>query len=128
VSAKDDENPTAIMGTLVGFLVVGIIGVYIGDQMVESASLVPASTAFFYSNGTEVVSTSPDYGNTSLGSWTNVTEDSLYGAQSTVIDTFSLGVTLCKLIIVVSVASIVFVTLQRTGLVPKFSGRKREYD
>jgi Na+/H+-translocating membrane pyrophosphatase len=81
-------DATAIIGLLVGFLVVGVIGVYVGDQMVEAAGLA--------------------------------TNSSLYSAQQSVINTFALGVTLCKIIVIVSVASIVFVLLQKTGLIPRF--------
>jgi hypothetical protein len=81
-------DATAIIGLLVGFLVVGVIGVYVGDQMVQAADLE--------------------------------TNASLYAAQQSVIETFKLGVTLCKIIVIVSVASIVFVLLQKTGLIPRF--------
>ena len=81
-------DATAIIGLLVGFLVVGVIGVYVGDQMISAADLA-----------------------------TNAT---LYESQAAVIDTFELGVTLCKIIIIVSVASIIFVLLQKTGLIPRF--------
>ena len=81
-------DATAIIGLLVGFLVVGVIGVYVGDQMVSAADLE-----------------------------TNAT---LYASQQSVIETFQLGVTLCKIIVIVSVASIVFVLLQKTGLIPRF--------
>jgi hypothetical protein len=83
-------SATAIIGLLVGFLVVGVIGVYVGDQMISAANL---STA-----------------------------DTLYQSQVSVIETFQLGVTLCKIIVIVSVASIVFTLLQRTGLIPRFGG------
>jgi hypothetical protein len=42
--------------------------------------------------------------------------------QQSVVDTFTLGVTLCKIIVIVSIASIVFVLLQKTGLIPRFGG------
>lgn len=83
-------SATAIIGLLVGFLVVGVIGVYVGDQMISAANL--SST------------------------------DTLYQSQVSVIETFQLGVTLCKIIVIVSVASIVFTLLQRTGLIPRFGG------
>jgi hypothetical protein len=82
-------DATAIIGLLVGFLVVGVIGVYVGDQMITAANL-----------STDAV---------------------LYSSQSSVISTFELGVTLCKIIVIVSVASIVFVLLQKTGLIPRFN-------
>jgi hypothetical protein len=44
----------------------------------------------------------------------------LYTSQESVVSTFALGVTLCKIIIIVSIASIVFVLLQKTGLIPRF--------
>jgi hypothetical protein len=83
-------SATAIIGLLVGFLVVGVIGVYVGDQMISAANLS--------------------------------TSDTLYTSQTSVIETFQLGVTLCKIIVIVSVASIVFTLLQRTGLIPRFGG------
>jgi hypothetical protein len=85
-------SATAIIGLLVGFLVVGVIGVYVGDQMISAANL--SST------------------------------DTLYASQTSVIETFQLGVTLCKIIVIVSVASIVFTLLQRTGLIPRFGGEE----
>jgi hypothetical protein len=85
-------SATAIIGLLVGFLVVGVIGVYVGDQMISAANLS--------------------------------TSDTLYTSQTSVIETFQLGVTLCKIIVIVSVASIVFTLLQRTGLIPRFGGEQ----
>jgi hypothetical protein len=85
-------SATAIIGLLVGFLVVGVIGVYVGDQMISAANLS--------------------------------TSDTLYTSQTSVIETFQLGVTLCKIIVIVSVASIVFTLLQRTGLIPRFGGEE----
>lgn len=70
---------------------IGVIGVYVGDQMISAADLE-----------------------------TNAT---LYAAQQSVIETFQLGVTLCKIIVIVSVASIVFVLLQKTGLIPAFGNQ-----
>ena len=81
-------DATAVIGLLVGFLVVGVIGVYVGDQMISAANLSKSAT--------------------------------LYASQTAVIETFQLGVTLCKIIVIVSVASIVFLLLQRTGLIPRF--------
>ena len=86
-------DATAIMGLLVGFLVVGVIGVYVGDQMISAANLDE--------------------------------NDTLYSSQTSVIETFELGVTLCKIIVIVSVASIVFVLLQQTGLIPRFGQRQQ---
>ena len=85
-------SATAIIGLLVGFLVVGVIGVYVGDQMISAANLS--------------------------------TDNELYTSQQSVIETFQLGVTLCKIIVIVSVASIVFTLLQRTGLIPRFGGEE----
>jgi hypothetical protein len=81
-------DATAVIGLLVGFLVVGVIGIYVGDQMITAANLS--------------------------------TDATLYQSQVAVIQTFQLGVTLCKIIVIVSVASIVFVLLQKTGLIPRF--------
>jgi len=81
-------DATAVIGLLVGFLVVGVIGIYVGDQMISAANLAPGAE--------------------------------LYSSQTAVIETFRLGVTLCKIIVIVSVASIVFVLLQKTGLIPRF--------
>jgi hypothetical protein len=81
-------DATAIIGLLVGFLVVGVIGIYVGDQMIQAANLSTSNT--------------------------------LYSSQQSIISTFQLGVTLCKIIVIVSVASIVFVLLQKTGLIPRF--------
>jgi hypothetical protein len=47
-------------------------------------------------------------------------ESPLNTSMSSVINTFILGVLLCKILVIVSVASIVFILLQRTGLIPKF--------
>jgi len=82
-------SATGLMGILVGFLVVGVIGVYIGDQMLTSASLDA--------------------------------NDTLYTSQTAIVETFELGVTLAKVIIIVSIAAIIFVMLQKTGLVPQFN-------
>ena len=61
---------------------------------------------------------------------TTYTSDSaanpLATSQTSVIETFQLGVLLCKIIIIVSVASIVFMLLQRTGLIPRFGGGEGE--
>lgn len=81
-------DATAVIGLLTGFLVVGVIGIYVGDQMITAANLSTSAT--------------------------------LYASQQAVIETFQLGVTLCKIIVIVSVASIVFVLLQKTGLIPRF--------
>ena len=97
-------SATAIIGLLVGFLVVGVIGVYVGDQMIRAANL-----------------TGPTY---DLGGNLTSSGDVLYSSQVSIIETFQLGVVLCKIIIIVSVASIVFVLLQRTGLIPRFGGEE----
>lgn len=97
MSNNEDTNATALMGTLVGFLVVGIIGIYIGDQMLDAASLNES--------------------------------DSLYSSQTTILDTFNLGITLCKVIVIVSIAAIIFIMLGKTGLIPNFAkgGRGGDY-
>jgi len=82
------DNATAIVGLLVGFLVVGVIGIYIGDAMVSAANLSDT--------------------------------DTLYSSQAVIIETFELGITLCKVVVIVSVASLVFLLLQKSGLVPGF--------
>ncbi len=46
----------------------------------------------------------------------------MYASQQSVVETFALGVTLCKIIVIVSIASIVFMLLRRTGLIPQFGG------
>lgn len=86
------QGATAIIGVLVGFLVVGVIGIYIGDAMIDAANLSEGAT--------------------------------LYGSQTEIIETFELGVTLCKIIVIVSVAGIIFSMLQYTGLIPKFGGEQ----
>ena len=83
-------NATAVMGLLVGFLVVGVIGVYIGDQMIQAANLSSSNA--------------------------------LYSSQQEVISTFQLGVTLCKVVVIVSIAAIVFMLLQQVGLIPRIGG------
>lgn len=85
------QNATAIIGLLVGFLVVGVIGIYIGDSMVTAAALDE--------------------------------NDDLYSSQVAILETFALGVTLCKIIVIVSVAGIIFMMLQNTGLIPGFNQR-----
>jgi hypothetical protein len=104
-------SATAIIGLLVGFLVVGVIGVYVGDQMIAAAGLQGVATDDMNATGN---------GNITHGI------DTLYASQTSVIETFALGVTLCKIIIIVSVASIVFTLLQRTGLIPRFGGGEGE--
>lgn len=120
------NQTTAVLGFLIGFLVVGVLGIYIGNAMIDSGSmeLVPASTSFFYDNGTEITDTgSADYGNTSLGYWDNVSASSLYSSQQAVVDTFSLGVTFAKVLVIVSIAGIIFLVLKKTGLVPNLGVR-----
>jgi hypothetical protein len=48
------------------------------------------------------------------------TTSQLAGSQQSIVETFQLGVTLCKIIVIVSIASIIFVLLQKTGLIPRF--------
>jgi len=115
---------------LVGFIVVGIIGVFIGQFMIDSAGLAAPTDAYAVwvnnSTGEECQSGDTNYtvGN---GTWSNVsatTGDTLYTSQTHVLDTFLLGVTLCKILVVVSVAGIIFMLLQYSGLIPGF-GRKQ---
>lgn len=82
------DSATSLMGFLVGFLIVGVIGIYIGDQMIASSSLEE--------------------------------NDSLYSSQAAIIETFQLGVTFAKVLVIVCVAGLVFLVLQKTGLVPSF--------
>ena len=89
---KGTVDMVAIIGMLVGFLVVGTIGIYVGDQMVMAAN------------------------QTTL-------DPQLQLSQVNVIQTFELGVTLCKVIIIVAVAAIVFVLLQQTGIIPSMGDR-----
>jgi len=56
---------------------------------------------------------------------TTGTTNALYNSQTSIIETFQLGVTLCKIIVIVSVASIIFVLLQQTGLIPVFGAGRR---
>ena len=93
------QGATAIIGVLVGFLVVGVVGVYIGDAMITAVS------------GGDGVP--------------NETRDTFYTSEVTVVETFELGVTLCKIIVIVSVAGIVFEALQQTGLIPGFNQGKQ---
>ena len=83
------QGATAIIGVLIGFLVVGVIGIYIGDAMIDAANLDSSAD--------------------------------LYDSQMEIIETFKLGITLCKIIVIVSVAGIIFSMLQYTGLIPKFN-------
>ena len=83
----------AIIGMMVGFLVVGVIGIYVGDQMLMAAN--------------QSISSNPQ----------------LHTAQINIVQTFELGVTLCKVIIIVAVAAIVFVLLQQTGVIPSMGDR-----
>jgi Na+/H+-translocating membrane pyrophosphatase len=84
------QNATAMIGLLVGFLIVGIIGVYTCSVMVESINLSA--------------------------------DDALYESQQTILETFELGINLCKIIIIVSIAGLVFMILQKMGLVPSLGG------
>jgi hypothetical protein len=51
---------------------------------------------------------------------TNAGLNALGPTQQSIVDTFALGVNLCKIIVVVSIASIIFMLLQKTGLIPRF--------
>ncbi len=84
------QQATAMIGLLVGFLIVGTIGVYTCSVLVDSVNL---------SEG-----------------------DQLYSSQQTIIETFELGINLCKIIIIVSIAGLVFFILQEMGLVPSIRG------
>lgn len=89
------SQATKLMGFLVGFLIVGVIGIYIGDQMLASSSLNES--------------------------------DALYSSQAAVIETFQLGVTFAKVLVIVCVAGLVFLVLQKTGLVPGFGSKGGEF-
>ncbi len=84
------QQATAMIGLLVGFLIVGTIGVYTCSVMVDAVNL---------SEG-----------------------DQLYSSQQTILETFELGINLCKIIIIVSIAGLVFFILQEMGLVPSIGG------
>lgn len=56
----------------------------------------------------------------------DVSANPMAASQTSIVETFQLGVILCKIIIIVSVASIVFMLLQRTGLIPRFGGGEGE--
>jgi len=84
------QDATAMIGLLVGFLIVGTIGVYTCSVMVDSVNLSES--------------------------------DPLYNSQQTIIETFELGINLCKIIIIVSIAGLVFLILQKMGLVPNLGG------
>ncbi len=77
---------TAVIGVMVGFLVVGVIGIYVGDTMINAA---------------------------------NMSLDSSMSA-ATVMQTFEMGVVLCKCTVIVAVASIMFVLFQELGAIPTF--------
>jgi hypothetical protein len=51
---------------------------------------------------------------------TNAGLNALGPTQQSIVDTFALGVNLCKIIVIVSIASIIFMLLQKTGLIPRF--------
>lgn len=96
-----DLDALPLIGLMVGFLVVGVIGIYVGDSLMTAANL----------NGLNP--NSP-----------------LNAATANITQTFEMGVTLCKIIVIVSVAAIVFVLLGRTGLIPTFDeprGGSRAY-
>jgi len=91
-----DIDLVSVMGLLIGFLVVGVIGTYVGDQMIQVANQTPLQGA---------------------------------DAQSiqTVIQTFGLCVTLCKIIVIVSIAAVIFVLLGHTGLIPSGGSSRSGY-
>jgi len=88
------QDATTMIGLLVGFLIVGTIGVYTCSVMISSVDLDE--------------------------------NDSLYSSQQTIIETFELGINLCKIIIIVSIAGLVFLILQKMGLVPNLGGGGRQ--
>jgi len=88
-------NSAAILGVLVGFLVVGTIGIYVGGQFVAATNA---------SYGGQV---DPQF--------------------ATITQTFEMGSTILKVMVVVCIAAILFVLLQQVGLVP--GGRRNpRYD
>ena len=80
------QNTIIIMGALLGFLVAGTIGIFVGETMVQSTNLEEGAT--------------------------------LSGSQTEIIETFTLGIALCKIIVIVSVAGMVFTSLRRLGFIP----------
>ena len=107
-------DATAVIGLLVGFLVVGTIGIYVGDNMINAANITPRAAW----TGHSATTCGIDSVGSAIANDKNCTQ--LSSSVSAVIETFQLGVTLCKIIVIVSVASIVFVLLQKTGLIPRF--------
>ena len=87
-------SATAVIGILVGFLVVGVIGVYVGDEILKAANL--SST------------------------------DPLYTAQQTVVETFNLGVTLCKSINITHILITMLITLTSLGILSLGWGYRAE--
>jgi hypothetical protein len=128
------QDATMIVGMLVGFLIAGVIGVYIGSAVTEVSSLNPSTAAqtrwLNTSDGRYITDPlDPWYANAGNGTWANISAsdaDSLYGSQQTVIETFELGVSLCKIIIIVSVAGLVFMLLQHLGLIPRLGGGREK--
>lgn len=51
---------------------------------------------------------------------TTYASNPLASTQDSIVSTFALGILLCKIIVIVSIASITFVLLQKVGLVPRF--------
>jgi hypothetical protein len=86
-----------MIGMLVGFLVVGVIGIYVGGQLIGTmnATAIPGDPT---------------------------------GAQiSTILPVMELGMNLTKVLVIISIVAIVFVLLQRGGLVPGPSRRSQRY-
>jgi hypothetical protein len=106
-------DATAVIGLLVGFLVVGVIGIYVGEQMIEATNITPNAKWGAHGSVCGI-----DKNGSIIATDRNCTQ--LSDSAISIVDTFSLGVTLCKIIVIVSVASIVFVLLQKTGLIPRF--------
>lgn len=77
----------SVMGLLIGFTVVGLIGIVVGDSLIDAT-------------------------NTS-GGWAGDSTDSI-------VATFQTGVTLCKIVVIVSVTLIIMKKLFSTGVLSKF--------
>lgn len=114
-------DATALIGLLVGFLVVGVIG-DIGLVLANSVQIKEGFKYLYNLFGqlSKINNTAIYVGDQMITAADLETNASLYESQQSVIDTFKLGVTLCKIIVIVSVASVVFLLLQKTGLIPRF--------
>lgn len=77
----------SVMGLLIGFIIVGLIGIYIGGELITITNVT--------------------------GSWA--------GESSTsIVETFEIGVLLCKIVVIVSVATIIMKKLFSSGIISKF--------